>query len=396
MVHYDAINPKHFFECMQKKKIFLFGTGEIGRLALKDKEISDRIIGVVDNSPEHWGKIYEGYVVQSPEILFKTDEVVLITCQYLYDIMEQLEWLKVRYYFHYETLKYIQESGRATEIQGTVLDEEAQQYYGLWDKQAFYAHAMGTIDDIKYTNSREAFVRNYSMGCRVFETDIKKLKDGKVVACHGGKYFQVVMKCRGEQEIPLMENTFNYLNAQGYPEDSVQFQKEKVYGRYEVMFWEDIVTLMEEDKELYFLLDTKGVLKDFFDLIQNLSQEIRGRFIVQLAMDQVEWVGKFRGIGCNIVHLIEDYYCRLQGRHTNNELIEACLKYQIGVLTVGKRRINDNLLILAKKYGIKICAYNQVNTTTTISELMERGVSVFCIDDYKVAEWYKENIEKGE
>ena len=392
MVQYDAINPKHFHECMRNNKIILFGAGEVGKKALEESQIREKVVGVVDNSPERWGKVYEEYTVQSPEILLNTDAVVLITCQYIYDIIEQLEWLNVQYYFHYETIKHIEKNGRDTELYGCALSEEARGYYALWNKYFFYAHALGTIDDIKYTNSRDAFMRNYGMGCRVFEADLKKLDDGNIVACHGGSYFRVVMKCRGEQEVSLMKNTFNLLDKQGYPIDSRQFCEEKVFGKYEVLFWKDIIELMEKDKELYFMLDTKGVQETFYELIINLKKEIRCRFIVQLGINQLEWVEKYRKIDCNLIHLIEDFYCTLPQRSTNNELISACLKYQIGVLTVGKRRVDNNLIKLAKEYGIKLCAYNQVNTTTTISELMERGISVFCIDDYKVAQWYKVKI----
>jgi len=391
MVQYDAINPAHFRKCMQDKKIILFGAGEVGKAALQDKEIKEKVIAVVDNSAKRWGESYEGYIVQSPKILLNTDELVLITCQYLYDIMEQLEWLNVSYYFHYETLKYIEKIGRNTELHDEyVLDNETQRYYQFWDKNAFYAHAMGTIDDIKYTNSRDAFERNYRLGCRIFEADVKKLEDGNIVACHGESCFQTVIKCRGEEDVPVMKNTFNELNEQGYPIDSNRFQKEKIFGKYEVLFWEDMIELMEKDKELYFLFDTHGVWEDFFELISGLSREIRSRLIIQLSVSQGEWVSRFRGIGCNIIHLIENYYCKLGGRHTNNELIEACLKYQIGVLTVGKRRIDDNLIMLAKKHGVRLCAYNQINTTTTVNELKERGISVFCIDDYRAASWYRE------
>lgn len=389
MVQYDVINPKHFRECMKDKKIILFGAGEVGENALADMEIKKRVVGVVDNSKEKWGRDFHGYIVQSPEILMNTSKLVLITCRYIYDIIEQCEWLNVQYYFHYETLKYIEDSGRNVELNSNVLETSIQDIYNVWSECGFYCHSMGLIDDIMYTNSREAFERNYSMGCRFFEIDLKKIADGKIVACHGGDIFRNVLKCKGEVETFLMHNTFNSLDEMGYPIDSIRFTKEKVYGKYEVLLWEDIVKLMQKNEDVYFILDIKGMFKEFYEHINTISEDICRRFIIQVGRNQGNWVEKFRKIGVEIIHLGEDYGGKLEGRGTNAELIDACIKYKIGVLAVGKRRINDNLVMLAKKYGIRLCAYTQINTENTISELRSKGVSIFCIEDYKIAKMIK-------
>ena len=223
------------------------------------------------------------------------------------------------------------------------------------------------------------------MGCRVFEVDMKQFEDGRFVACHGGDYFENITKCIGDDEKYVMKNTFNCLGEDGYPINSETFQKERVYGKYEVLFWEDIIEFMEKDTALHFLIDTKGVLDVYFDLIKGLNEQLRCRFIIQLGINQGEWVDKFRTIGVPVVHMIENYYCKLYERCTNNELISACLKNKVGVLTVGKRRLNANLVMLAKKHGIRLCAYNQVNSSETIRRLKDKGATIFCIDDYDVA-----------
>ena len=46
------------------------------------------------------------------------------------------------------------------------------------------AHAMGGIDGRLYTNTREAFLQNYSRGFRVFELDLAMTTDSALVLAH--------------------------------------------------------------------------------------------------------------------------------------------------------------------------------------------------------------------
>jgi glycerophosphoryl diester phosphodiesterase len=48
------------------------------------------------------------------------------------------------------------------------------------------AHAFGAIDGRLYTNSLEAFQRNYGRGFRVFEVDLVRLADGTALIAHDG------------------------------------------------------------------------------------------------------------------------------------------------------------------------------------------------------------------
>jgi FG-GAP-like repeat len=53
-----------------------------------------------------------------------------------------------------------------------------------FDPYGFVAHAFGSIDGHTYTNSLEAFERNYARGFRVFEVDHVLLGDGTALAAH--------------------------------------------------------------------------------------------------------------------------------------------------------------------------------------------------------------------
>jgi hypothetical protein len=53
-----------------------------------------------------------------------------------------------------------------------------------YDPYGFVAHAFGSIDGHTYSNSLEAFQRNYGRGFRVFEVDHLVLADGTVLLAH--------------------------------------------------------------------------------------------------------------------------------------------------------------------------------------------------------------------
>jgi VCBS repeat protein/glycerophosphoryl diester phosphodiesterase family protein len=55
-----------------------------------------------------------------------------------------------------------------------------------YDPYGFVAHAFGSIHGLAYTNSLEAFQRNYDRGFRVFECDQVLLADGTVLVAHDG------------------------------------------------------------------------------------------------------------------------------------------------------------------------------------------------------------------
>jgi glycerophosphoryl diester phosphodiesterase len=55
-----------------------------------------------------------------------------------------------------------------------------------YDPYGFVAHAMGSVNGLLYTNSREAFQRNHGRGFRVFECDNVLLADGTVLVAHDG------------------------------------------------------------------------------------------------------------------------------------------------------------------------------------------------------------------
>ena len=82
----------------------------------------------------------------------------------------------------------------------------------------YIAHAGGTIDGLKYTNSKEAMDYSYEQGFRLFELDIIETSDGKYVAAHDWGHWAKETNFKGE--VPVSREAF---------------LKHKIRGKYTVL-----------------------------------------------------------------------------------------------------------------------------------------------------------------
>lgn len=79
----------------------------------------------------------------------------------------------------------------------------------------YIAHAGGEVNGIKSTNTKDALDQNYKKGFRLFELDINKTSDGKLVAVHDWEMWA------------------RFTDYQGVlPPSHSEFIKQKIYGDY--------------------------------------------------------------------------------------------------------------------------------------------------------------------
>jgi hypothetical protein len=105
--------------------------------------------------------------------------------------------------------------------------------------QAYVAHAFGEIDGIFYTDSRDAFQSNYDKGFRTFEVDLVLLQDGSAFCAHDGSEWMYGM------EKPFAETTAAELSGR------------LCLGKYTPLTGSDLLDLINEHPDAYFILDTK-------------------------------------------------------------------------------------------------------------------------------------------
>jgi hypothetical protein len=123
---------------------------------------------------------------------------------------------------------------RAVPLQPAVVAEQ-------FDPYGFVAHAFGAIDGHTYTNSLEAFRRNYARGFRVFEVDHVLLGDGTALAAHDGTENSYGLTK------PFRESTWADVVRAG----------RKYLGTYTVLRSQDVLRLMIDHPDIYIIGDFK-------------------------------------------------------------------------------------------------------------------------------------------
>jgi len=108
-----------------------------------------------------------------------------------------------------------------------------------YEPYGYVAHAFGNIDGNKYTNSLEAFELNYEKGFRIFEVDLVLLKDGSAFCAHDGAEWMYGL------DKPFLETAADELSGV------------LCLGKYTTLTGSDLVNLVHEYSDAYFILDTK-------------------------------------------------------------------------------------------------------------------------------------------
>jgi glycerophosphoryl diester phosphodiesterase len=126
---------------------------------------------------------------------------------------------------------------------------------GGYNPYGFVAHALGAIDGYLYTNSLEAFQRNYGRGFRVFECDLVRLADGTALVAHDG------LEANYGLNKPFAEATWADLAGHKY------------LGRYTILRVQELARLLRDHPDAYVILDSKYARLDIYKRMLRYAPE---------------------------------------------------------------------------------------------------------------------------
>jgi glycerophosphoryl diester phosphodiesterase len=104
------------------------------------------------------------------------------------------------------------------------------------------SHALGTVDGVTYTNSREAFTESIHRGFQWLEVDLVETHDGKVVACH----------TLG----PLRDELGRPERIGGLPYQT--FMQSRLFGKYSPLDLDAVLDLLEQHPTTRLVIDVKN------------------------------------------------------------------------------------------------------------------------------------------
>ena len=232
-----------------------------------------------------------------------------------------------------------------------------------YSKTDMIAHAGGTFNKMDHTNSKEA-VDNYLMSTvddeiRVIELDFDYTSDDKLVCSH-------LYSDKGFKEVPTYEEYMSY-NKDGYTTMDIN----------------DVIKYMEDNKNLYIMVDTKvenhtdkTIVDIAKDMINNMNDELINRLIFQLYIpnQKKEMIKLYNFKEENLVLSLYKGYPMI------NETLKEAYEYNFSVILFNKRFFKDDELQRLVNKNFVTVVYT-VNKQTDKDNLINKGVSIFITDN---------------
>lgn len=232
-----------------------------------------------------------------------------------------------------------------------------------WLKHKLIAHGGGSIEGKVYTNSVEAFEKNYKKGFRLFEIDFLLSSDGRLVSRHSwdDNYGQDFKK----SELPLLYD---------------EFMNKKYYSKFTPMDFQMLVKLMERYSDVFVIIDGKThsaddtliLYKQIGKEIQENDRNILKRFIPQMFYESDLEI--IREVGFNeLLYVVgrEDF--------TYQSIAEYCKNNNIKAVSLGKKITNKKFIDILKKHEILVYTYT-LNKPREIRKYFKMGVHGFFSD----------------
>ncbi|MCH5261471.1 MAG: hypothetical protein J1F42_01000 [Lachnospiraceae bacterium] len=240
-----------------------------------------------------------------------------------------------------------------------------------YDIDNVIVHALGSIDNCVYTNSKEALENSYKNGSRLFECDLILTSDGQIAACHDWESWN-------------RETYVDNSEDMGYIPTLEVFMNSKIMGKYTPLSGTDIVLFMKEHPDVYIITDTKygepdKVTEQFQMLVdaavENDCGETLDRFVVQIyhayMYDIVESIYPFP----NYVFTLYGEGYRGEAEKMT-EYAEYCMLRNIDVITMNEMYYHDELLDICNRYDIRMFVHT-VNNQDEIQSFREKGIGVY-------------------
>lgn len=225
---------------------------------------------------------------------------------------------------------------------GTVNPMTASAATNAWYKKyPLIAHAMGNINGVNYTNSKEAFYNSYKKGYKVFEVDLSLTSDKKIVLWHDWK-----------------EDAGKYVKQKGKSVPTYKFfMSHKICKKYTPLSLSDLVSIMKKYPSIYVVIDSKE--SEYIPILKQIVKEsksnknILNRFIVQVydynQLSKIKKVYQFKN------YLFTTY--KLNDRSATR-IGKFCKNNGIPVVGVPPKYAGQKSYVKTlKSYGLKVYTY---------------------------------------
>ncbi len=239
-----------------------------------------------------------------------------------------------------------------------------------WQDYPVSMHALGSLDDRTYLNSREGFEHYYKQGCRMFEVDLAQTSDQVWVCRH--KWQKPRGQWKGKKK--------KVLSAE-------QFLGSPLFGEYTPLSLENLFNLLMDSPEAYVILDSKNYSTRNFD---NTVEDFTG--IVETARSAGCEAALSRVIpevynqemyeGLSSVYDFPAFLYSFWEEVTLEEMEEAavfCEENGISGVSISEEWWSRQAQELFDKHNLPVMVYT-VNDELKARQLLAAGVATVCTD----------------
>lgn len=248
-------------------------------------------------------------------------------------------------------------------------EEEREDWWNI----PVIAHAMGTVDGRRNTNSLDAFLESYEAGQRVFEVDLQLTGDGHLVARHDWdqiSYYNLEQLYAGVMDYETFQNT-------------------PICFFYTPLDIEGLVSLLRDYPDIYLVTDSKesdeetvrAQMGEIARAVREAEDEtLWERIIVQIYHEEMyDWISQEAPITNWIFTLYQ------LGSPDYEEIGAFCRERDIPVVTVAAERLNGMISRTLRGCGCRVYVHtvNQLRAMLALSW----GADGFYSDYVTPAEW---------
>jgi glycerophosphoryl diester phosphodiesterase len=250
----------------------------------------------------------------------------------------------------------------------------AESLASRYNPYGFVAHAFGAIDGRLYTNSLEAFQRNYARGFRVFEVDVVRLADGTALLAHDG------LEANYGLNKPFTQSTWAELAGHKY------------LGRYTILRAQELARLLRDHPDMYVILDSKYARLDIYKTVLRhaFERSLRERIFPHVAeraeLDELRTAYPVQN------YLLALYHTQARNRYDDPIVGDFVNRYRAPAVMMWWRDRNPSLSLAAngregRRYlpsfasalkGLGANVYvHSLGDPTQIQRFWDRGVGVY-------------------
>ena len=244
--------------------------------------------------------------------------------------------------------------------------DNREEWHKPTEKGILIAHALGGIDGVIYSNSKEAYQLNHTLGRRWFEVDLHLTKDNNLVCFHNNH----------EERIGLTNNKVNRITTK-------EFLTHKYAGNYTLLTFEQLLELAKDNEDVFIVTDTKGWSKAKMDAlvkhVDNIDSSLVSQIIPQIYgpedMRLIDEAERKRGPFASLIFTL--YLTRMR----DNEVVQFVREEGIPIVTMPTKRVNDSFIKSLHEVNAYLFTHT-INRNEEIAKYRQRGIDGFYTDFY--------------